>query len=419
MIKTKQTKGKKEIANQVFDYGEFEREAIAGLQSGKGLVGTEGVLTSMIQRLVNAALTGEMSQHLQKEQEIGESNRRNGKLTKQLDTELGPIQIETPRDRMGSFEPKLVGKWQRQLGTGLDNQILSLYAKGHSYSDIQHQLKTLYGIEYSTGSITEVTEQVWSEVLSWQQRVLQPFYSVIFLDGIYFKTREGGKSSTKVVYSVYGIDAEGRRDVLGIYIREAEGANEWGRILEDLRRRGVEDVLFFCVDGLKGFSEAILTVFPQSLVQRCIVHMVRSSTRFVSDKHIKGVCAGLKAIYTAADVNGAEIALSAFKEKWHKLYPDIARSWEKDWTELVGFLDYTENVRRMIYTTNAVEALHRQIRKVTKTKGSWANDKALLKQIYLTLQYSADSWNRKVFNWNSIAIELKLKFGERFEKHVW
>ena len=189
MIKTKQTKGKKEIANQVFDYGEFEREAIAGLQSGKGLVGTEGVLTSMIQRLVNAALTGEMSQHLQKEQEIGESNRRNGKLTKQLDTELGPIQIETPRDRMGSFEPKLVGKWQRQLGTGLDNQILSLYAKGHSYSDIQHQLKTLYGLDYSTASITEVTEQVWSEVLSWQQRVLQPFYSVIFLDGIYFKTR--------------------------------------------------------------------------------------------------------------------------------------------------------------------------------------------------------------------------------------
>jgi transposase-like protein len=301
----------------------------------------------------------------------------------------------------------------------LDNQILSLYAKGHSYSDIQHQLKTLYGIEYSTGSITEVTEQVWSEVLSWQQRVLQSFYSVIFLDGIYFKTREGGKSSTKVVYSVYGIDAEGRRDVLGIYIREAEGANEWGRILEDLRRRGVEDVLFFCVDGLKGFSEAILTVFPQSLVQRCIVHMVRSSTRFVSDKHIKGVCAGLKAIYTAADVNGADIALSAFKEKWHKLYPDIARSWEKDWTELIGFLDYTENIRRMIYTTNAVEALHRQIRKVTKTKGSWANDKALLKQIYLTLQYSADSWNRKAFNWNSIAIELKQKFGERFEKHVW
>lgn len=391
MIKKAISRDKKKPLTQVFDYGEFEREAIDGLQSGKGLVGTEGVLTSLIQRLVNAALNGEMIGHLREEKLEGHANRRNGKLGKQLDTELGEISIETPRDRLGKFEPQLVGKWQRQLGTGLD---------------------------YSTASLSEVTEQVWSEVLAWQQRALQAFYSVIFLDGIYFKTREGGKSMTKVVYSVYGVDSEGRRDVLGVYIRESEGANDWGLILEDLRRRGVEDVLFFCVDGLKGFSDAILEVFPQSLVQRCIVHMVRSSTRFVSDKHIREVCAGLKAIYTAADVTGAEVALSAFKEKWHKLYPDIAKSWEKDWTELVGFLDYTENLRRMIYTTNAVEALHRQIRKVTKTKGSWVNDKALLKQIFLTLQYS-DGWSRKVLNWKSIAKELKEKFGERFEKHVW
>ena len=378
MIKKAISRDKKKPLTQVFDYGEFEREAIDGLQSGKGLVGTEGVLTSLIQRLVNAALNGEMIGHLREEKLEGHANRRNGKLGKQLDTELGEISIETPRDRLGKFEPQLVGKWQRQLGTGLDKQILLMYAKGHSYSDIQYQLKTLYGLDYSTASLSEVTEQVWSEVLAWQQRALQAFYSVIFLDGIYFKTREGGKSMTKVIYSVYAVDAEGRRDVLGVYIRESEGANDWGLILEDLRRRGVEDVLFFCVDGLKGFSDAILEVFPQSLVQRCIVHMVRSSTRFVSDKHIREVCAGLKAIYTAADVTGAEVALSAFKEKWHKLYPDIAKSWEKDWTELVGFLDYTENLRRMIYTTNAVEALHRQIRKVTKTKGSWVNDKALL-----------------------------------------
>ena len=418
MIKKASPQGKKGAPNQVFDYEEFEQEAISGLQSGKGLVGTEGVLTSLIQRIVNAALQGEMSGHLREEKLEGHVNRRNGKLPKQLDTELGEITIQTPRDRLGKFEPHLVGKWQRQLGTGLDKQILLMYAKGHSYSDIQYQLKTLYGLDYSTASLSEVTEQVWSEVLAWQQRALQAFYSVIFLDGIYFKTREGGKSTTKVVYSVYAVDSEGRRDVLGVYIRESEGANDWGLILEDLRRRGVEDVLFFCVDGLKGFSDAILSVFPQSIVQRCIVHMVRSSTRFVSDKHIRAVCAGLKAIYTSADVTGAEVALSAFKEQWHKQYPDIAKSWEKDWTELVGFLDYTENLRRMIYTTNAVEALHRQIRKVTKTKGSWVNDKALLKQIFLTLQYS-DGWNRKVLNWKSIAKELKDQFGERFEKHVW
>jgi putative transposase len=412
-------RGKKGKPTEGFDYGTFEREAIAGLQSGKGLIGEEGVLTSLVQRIVNAALNGEMTAHLRQEQDLGRDNRRNGPLPKQIDTDLGEISITTPRDRKGTFEPQLVGKWQRQLGTGLDKQILSLYAKGHSYSAIQEQLKSIYGIEYSTGSISEVTEQVWSEVQAWQQRPLQSFYPVIFLDGIYFKTREGGKTTTKVVYSVYGIDAEGRRDVLGIYIRESEGAHEWGRVLEDLRKRGVEDVLFFCVDGLKGFSDAILEVFPMSLVQRCIVHMIRNSTRFVSYKHIKEVCAGLKAIYTASDVTAAEIALSAFKEKWDKTYPDIARAWEKDWTELVGFLDYSEHVRRMIYTTNAVEALHRQIRKVTKTKGAWVNDKALMKQLFLILQYSEDSWGRKMNDWKSIAKELKDKFGERFEKHAW
>jgi transposase-like protein len=331
---------------------------------------------------------------------------------------MGAVEISTPRDRLGNFEPQLVGKWQRQLGTGLDKQILSLYAKGHSYSDIGHQLKELYGLDYSKGSISEVTEQVWSEVLAWQERPLLSFYSVIFLDGIYFKTREEGKSATKVIYSVYGVDAEGNRDVLGIYIRSSEGALEWGRILEDLRKRGVEDVLYFCVDGLTGFSKAILEVFPLSIVQRCIVHMVRSSVRFVGDKQMKAVCADLRSIYTAADEVNAQIALCAFKQKWDTKYPEIARAWEKDWHELTPFLDYGEHIRRMIYTTNAVEALHRQVRKVTKTKGSWTNDKALIKQIYLTLFYGTGGWNRKVFAWNTISRELLDTFGSRFEKHL-
>jgi transposase-like protein len=238
------------------------------------------------------------------------------------------------------------------------------------------------------------------------------------LDGIYFKTREDGKSATKVIYSVYGVDAEGNRDVLGIYIRSTEGSLEWGRILEDLRKRGVEDVLYFCVDGLTGFSKAIFEVFPHSIVQRCIVHMIRSSTKFVSDKHIKAVCADLRTIYTAADLVQAEIALKAFKLKWDSQYPEIGKAWEKDWDELIPFLDHGEHTRRMIYTTNSVEALHRQIRKITKTKGSWANDKALIKQIFLTLFYGSDGWNRKVFNWNAISRELLLTFGERFEKHL-
>jgi transposase-like protein len=401
-----------------FDYNEFEKEAIDRLKEGAGLVGSDGVLTGLIQRLVNAALSGEMNAHLKEERVLGIKNRRNGHTSKKLDTELGPVEISPPRDRAGRFEPQLVGKWSRQLGTGLDRQILMLYAHGNSYGDIQMQLRELYGLDYSTASITEVTEQVWGEVSAWQQRTLEPFYAAIFLDGIYFTTREEGKSVKKVVYSVYGVDAEGNRDVLGIYIREAEGAKEWGRVLEDLRRRGVEDVLFFCVDGLAGFSEAIVEVFPQAFVQRCIVHMVRSSTRFVSDKHIKAVCADLRAVYAAADEAQAQVGLAAFKQKWDSTYPEIAKAWEQNWGELMLFMEFGENIRRMIYTTNAVEALHRQIRKVTKSKGSWVNDKALLKQIYLILTYGRGGWKKTVFNWTAISRELRERFGQRYTQHL-
>lgn len=401
-----------------FDYDSFEKESIGRLYEGDGLVGEQGVLTSLIQRLVNAALSGEMTSHLKSQRLAGESNRRNGYTSKNLDTELGPIPISPPRDRAGQFEPQLVGKWERQLGTGLDKQILTMYANGNSYSDIQFQIKQLYGLDYSPSSIVEVTEQVWAEIVSWQQRQLLPFYVTIFLDGMYFTTREGGKSSQKVIYSVYGVDCEGQRDVLGIYIRESEGAKDWGRVLEDLRKRGVEDVLFFCVDGLPGFSDAILEVFPRSFVQRCIVHMIRSSTRFVSDADLKKVCSDLRSIYSAADELQANMALSAFREKWDKKYPAIADAWEKNWGDLIPFMDFGENIRRMIYTTNAVEALHRQIRKVTKTKGSWVNDKALVKQIYLTLMYGKGGWNKKVFNWNVIGRELSERFGERYTRHL-
>jgi putative transposase len=411
----------KPIANptsETFDYEGFEKEAIGRLNGGASLVGPDGVLTGLIQRIVNAALSGEADSHIREEKAGGQLNRRNGHTSKTLDTELGPVPISPPRDRAGRFEPQLVGKWERQLGTGLDRQILTMYANGNSYGDIQHQVKQLYGLDYSPASIAEVTEQVWAEVVEWQQRPVLALYVAIFLDGMYFNSREGGRSSKKVVYSVYGVDAEGNRDVLGIYIRDTEGAGEWGRVLLDLKKRGLEDVLFFCVDGLAGFSEAILEVFPQSFVQRCIVHMVRSSTRFVADKDIKPLCGDLRRIYAAADEQQASAALDALREKWDRKYPEIAQAWDRDWAELTPFLDFGEHTRRMIYTTNAVEALHRQLRKVTKTKGSWVNDKALLKQIYLILTYGRGGWDRKVFNWNAISRELVERFGERFTKHL-
>ena len=414
-IKSKQTVN---APNETFDYEGFEKEAIGRLNGGASLVGPDGVLTGLIQRIVNAALSGEADSHIREEKAFGRANRRNGHTTKTLDTELGPVPISPPRDRAGSFEPQLVGKWERQLGTGLDKQILTMYANGNSYGDIQHQVKQLYGLDYSPASIAEVTEQVWAEVVGWQQRPLLSLYVAIFLDGIWFTSREGGKSAKKVVYSVYGVDAEGNRDVLGIYIRDTEGAGEWGRVLQDLKKRGVEDVLFFCVDGLAGFSEAIQEVFPQSFVQRCIVHMVRSSTRFVADKDLKALCADLRRIYKAADEGQASGALDAFREKWDRKYPEVAQAWDRDWAELTPFLGFGEHTRRMIYTTNAVEALHRQLRKVTKTKGSWVNDKALLKQLYLILAYGRGGWDRKVFNWNAISRELSERFGKRFTSHI-
>lgn len=418
MEKKIQIRKKLSLTHAPFDYGSFEKEAIERLTAGDRLVGPDGVLTGLIQRLVDAALSGEMSSHLKDGRLNGISNRRNGHTRKRIDTDIGRVDLQPPRDREGTFEPKIVGKWQRQLGTGLDREILSLYAMGNSVGDIKHQLYEIYGLEYSEGSISAVTEEVWEEVISWQQRPLLPFYVTIFLDGQHFKTRENGKMATKVMYSVYAIDAEGERDILGIYIRDSEGALEWGRVLEDLKKRGIEDVLFFCVDGLPGFSEAILHVFPISFVQRCIVHMVRSSTRFVSDRDKKELCGDLRKIYSAADESQAQVALAAFGQKWGSRYPEIEKSWRENWDELMLFMEYGEQIRRMIYTTNAVEALHRQIRKVTKTKGGWVNDKSLIKQIYLLLMYGRRGWNKKVYNWVGISRELIEKYGARYSKHL-
>jgi transposase-like protein len=417
-MKRNNKKAETDLPSDTFNYPEFEKDAIKRLTAGDRLLGKEGVLTGMVQRLVNAALSGEIENHIKSDRSNGISNRRNGYTSKILNTEMGAVPITPPRDRRGEFSPVIVEKWDRHLGTGLEQQILLMYAYGNSYRDIQLQILEIYGLEFSVAWITEVTDRVHAEVATWQQRALSPFYVAIYLDGIYYTSRDSGRSAKKVVYSVFGIDSEGNRDVLGIYIREAEGASEWGLILENLRSRGVEDVLFFCIDGLTGFSEAIYSVFPQSFVQRCIVHMLRSSTKFVARKDSDEVSADLKKIYTAAGEPEARIALAGFEVKWGRKYPGIAKAWEKEWTDLMVFMDFGECIRRMIYTTNPVEGLHRQIRKVTKTKGSWVNDKALVKQIYLILEYGRGGWKTKVSNWRLVSHELRTRFEDRFTKHV-
>lgn len=395
------------------------REEILGrMYKGDKLLGEKGIFTDLLQAMVNAALEGEMDYHLKEEKLRGEKNRRNGKKKKEVRSTAGPLEISTPRDRLGHHEPVLIKNWDRELGTGMDDVIISLYAKGQSVEDVRYQLRKIYGVELSSGAISMVTNKVWDEVLTWQQRSLNSCYPIVYLDAIHYKVRDGGQIITKAIYTCYGVDADGNRDVLGLYLGQSEGSSQWGLILEDLKKRGVEEVFFFCVDGLKGFADAILEVFPSSIVQRCIVHMIRTSTRFVADKDKKAVCRDLRKIYTAANREQALLALEAFGGSWDKKYKEIRPKWEQDWEHLMAFMDYGANIRRMIYTTNPVEALHRIMRKVTKTKGAWSNDKALLKQLYLAIQHSEGSWKRKAFSWTSIQRELMEKFGERYLQYL-
>jgi putative transposase len=397
---------------------EIRQEVLRRLYQGDAIVGKDGIFTDLLQSMVNAALEGEMDHHLRESAQEGIVNRRNGKNKKRVSSSMGELEVQTPRDRAGRYTPQLVGKWERELGSGVEEMILSLYARGQSIEDVRYQLRELYGIEVSAGAISSITDRVWDDIVSWQQRLLYSCYPIIYLDAIHYKVREEGRIITKAIYTVLGTDWEGNRDLLGLYLCESEGSRQWGLILEDLKKRGVEDVYFFCVDGLKGFKEVIEQVFPHSQVQRCIVHMVRSSTRFVSYKDIKQVCADLRKIYSSANRDQALFALEAFGEKWDKRYPEIRPKWEQNWDELMAYMDYSEGIRRMIYTTNPVEALHRILRKVTKSKGAWVNDKALLKQLYLTLTHSRKSWAKMSAGWISIHRELEEKFKERYTKHL-
>ena len=393
-------------------------EMLSRLYKGDPILGEQGVFTNLLQSFVNAALEGEMDNHLKESKGDNIENRRNGHTTKLLRSTAGPLSIQTPRDRSGEHEPIIVKKRERELGTGLDEIILSLYARGQSVEDVRFQLHQIYGIEVSTGAISAVTDRVWVEINEWQQRPLASCYTIIYLDAIHYKVREDGKVISKAIYTVYAVSVDGQRDILGLYLKETEGSRQWGLILEDIKRRGVEDVFFYSVDGLAGFKDVIERVYPDSSLQRCIVHKVRNSTRYVSDKDRKAVCKDLRMVYTASDRGQAAIALEAFGERWDSKYKEIKPSWEQDWEELMVFMDYGENIRRMIYTTNPVEAVHRVMRKVTKTKGAWSNDKGLLKQLYLTLKYTERSWKRTAFSWIVIQRELMEHFGNRYVKYL-
>lgn len=412
MRKSKQPRLSDLIPNE-----ELRKKYEEALYSDKPLLGPEGgIFTDLLQAMVNASLEGELDHHLEQEKENSKQNRRNGHIEKQVKSSGGPLKIKTPRDRSSSFEPQLINKRQRELKDGLEGAILALYAQGNSNEDIHRLLKKMYGVDYSTSAISRITDRVWPQINEWQQRPLKPCYAILYLDGIYFRVQEDGRFKEKTVYSVYGVDVEGNRDVLGIYLDKKESAGQWMIVLEDLKKRGVQDVFFACIDGLPGFKKSIHAVFPSTIIQRCIVHKVRNSVRYAADKEYKALCKDLRGVYSSVNREQAALALDGFEQKWGQKGERIAQLWRKDWDELMAFMDFSEDLRRMIYTTNPVENLHRVIRKIIKSKGAWISERSLIKQLFLALTHNEKSWKRKAYKWKAIQEQLELKFGSRFSK---
>jgi len=334
-------------------------------------------------------------------------NYRNGSTKRKLKTQFGEVEVSVPRDRNGSYEPQILNKYQRNVD-GLEEKILSLYAHGMSTRDIQEQVKDLYNIEISSELVSKISEKIMPQVNEWQSRPLEAYYPFVFMDAIHYKIRDNHQIVSKAAYVVLGINNEGYKEILGIWVGGNESSKFWLGVLNDLKTRGVKTVNLFCVDGLTGFKEAIQAVYPFAGIQRCIIHQIRSSTKYVSYKHIKEFVADLKLIYTSINEEMAMERLIEFKEKWGKEYPSAVRSWEENWDILATFFAYPPEIRRIIYTTNIIEGLHRQFRKVTKTKSIFPNDDSLRKMLFLASQNITKKWTMRYRNWDMILNQLEI-----------
>jgi transposase-like protein len=398
-------------AEKDFDFN----TALKAIQEGKPLLGKEGILSPLIKKLTEAALEGELDSHLG--QEIS-ANRRNGKSRKTIKSLNGNFELCTPRDRDGTFSPQLVKKHQTSLSDEIEQKIIALYGLGMSYQDISGHLNEIYGLEVSTGTLSAITDKIVHTVKEWQARPLASIYPIVWLDAIHYKIRENGKVVGKAVYTILGVNIEGRKEVLGLYISEHEGANFWLQVLTDLSNRGVKDILIACVDGLKGFPEAIETIFPNAEVQLCVVHQIRNSLKYVGSKHQKEFMADLKRIYKASTKDLAESELDILADKWNDKYPIVITSWRNNWERLSQYFKYPEDIRRIIYTTNTIEAVHRQFRKLTKTKGAFPNQDSLLKLLYMGIQNASKKWTMPVQNWSLTISQLAIYFEGRLDKEL-
>jgi putative transposase len=384
--------------------------------SPEEIVGRDGLLDALTKRFMERALEGELTEHLGYAKHAPEGrnkgNSRNGRTGKRLKTAHGEIALEIPRDREGSFEPKLVPKGQRRF-PGFDEKVIALYARGLTTREIQGHLKELYKVEVSPSLISTVTDAVLDDVKAWQARPLDPVYPIVFLDAIHLKLRRSGHVQTQAVYLALALTMEGEKELLGLWVGESEGAKFWLSVLTELKNRGVTDILIAAIDGLAGFPDAIESVYPKTQIQLCIVHMVRGSLRFVSWKERKQVSRDLRAIYRAPTLEAGEQALEAFAERWDARFPMISRKWRENWTNLTPFFDYPPEIRRVMYTTNAIEAINSQLRKVTRKRGAFPTPESVRKVLYLAILKASERWTRPIAKWPAALNHFALVFPDR------
>jgi transposase-like protein len=391
---------------------ELKKKVLAQFRTGKSLFGKDGAFGPLLQEFLEEALQAEIDTHLD-EDERSSGNRKNGKLRKTVKTSQGSVEIETPRDRSGTFEPEIVKKRETILADTLEEKIIGLYGLGMSLRDIAGHIKEMYDTDISATTLSAITDRMIPRLKEWQNRPLEQVYCIAWLDAMYYKVKEDGRVVTRCLYNILGVTVEGKKEILGMYVSQSEGANFWLSVLTDLKQRGVEDLLICCIDNLKGFADAIQTIFPGAEVQSCIVHQIRNSLKYISYKEQKAFMIDLKLVYQALNKEIAESALDALEEKWGGKYPLVIKSWRTNWTNLSNYFKYPEPIRKLIYTTNAIEGYHRQIRKVTKNKGAFTSDMALMKLVYLATQNISKKWHVSLWNWNQTLAQLTIIFGDR------
>jgi transposase-like protein len=396
------------------DFESMKKQALEQFRSGKSLTVKGGAFAPLFKQFLEAALESELEEHLSSEEESG-ANRKNGKVKKTIKTSDGPIELVTSRDRNGNFEPEIVRKRETILADSLQDRIIGMYGIGMSLRDISNHIKEMYDMDISHDTLSSITERIMPLIKEWQSRPLDELYCIVWMDAIHYKVKEQGKVKSRAVYNILGINTEGRKDLLGVYVSENEGANFWLSVLTDLNNRGIKDILIACIDNLNGFEQAITTIFVKTEVQSCVVHQIRNSLKYIASKDQKEFLSELKPVYKAPTKELAELNLEKLAERWSKKYPVVIKSWQDNWHKLSTYFKYTEDIRRIIYTTNTIEGFHRQVRKVTKNKGVFPSDDALLKLVYLAYRNISKKWTMPIHNWGLTVSQLSIHFEGRLK----